>query len=33
MWLAQPEPTIAERTTVVRTMEDAYAWLAEATAS
>jgi len=31
MWLAQLEPTIAERTTVVRTVEDAYAWLAAAT--
>jgi hypothetical protein len=28
MWLAQLEPTIAERTTVVRTVEDAYGWLA-----
>ena len=33
MWLAQLEPTIAERTTVVRTVEDAHAWLAEASAS
>ncbi|HLK44710.1 MAG TPA: hypothetical protein VKT18_01920 [Acidimicrobiales bacterium] len=32
MWLAQLEPTIAERTTVVRTVDDAYAWLADATA-
>jgi hypothetical protein len=28
MWLAQLEPAIAERTTVVRTVDDAYAWLA-----
>jgi hypothetical protein len=31
MWLAQLEPTIAERTIVVRTVDDAYAWLASAT--
>jgi len=31
MWLAQLEPTIAERTAVVRTVEDAYAWLAAST--
>jgi len=30
MWLAQLEPTIAGRTTVVRTVEDAYGWLAAA---
>jgi hypothetical protein len=28
MWLAQLDPAIAERTTVVRTVEEAYAWLA-----
>jgi hypothetical protein len=32
MWLAQLDPTIAERTTVVRSVEDAYAWLAAAPA-
>lgn len=32
MWLAQLEPTIAERTTVVRTVDDAYAWVAASTA-
>jgi hypothetical protein len=31
MWLAQLEPTIAERTTVVRSVDDAYSWLARST--
>jgi hypothetical protein len=33
MWLAQLEPTIAKRTTIVRTVEDAYAWLDASTST